>query len=200
MNISVVLLAGGESRRMGQDKAKLEFNGRPLWKRQLDLLHQLNPIEIFISARTDPPWRPDQASFVADEPPSRGPLSGLTAAMSAMTTSHLLALAIDMPFMTLSELEWLFGAKQNGCGILPKIGELAEPLTAIYPHECLPQLLAALRGDDYSLQCLTTELVKSGRLEVFEVAPARRALYRSINSPADLATFSDFEQAIPAAK
>jgi len=199
MNVSAVLLTGGESRRMGQDKATLEFNDRPLWKRQLDLLYQLNPIEILISARTDPSWRPAHARFVADEFPSRGPLSGLTAAMRAMTSSHLLALAVDMPFMTLSELERLFGAKQSGRGVLPKIGERAEPLVAVYPRECLPHLLTTLRGDDYSLQRLTTGLIKSGLLQVIQVPEARLAFYRSINTPADLATFTDFEQAIPAA-
>ena len=46
MNLSAVLLAGGESRRMGQDKATLEFRGGPLWQRQLELLDQLNLVEV----------------------------------------------------------------------------------------------------------------------------------------------------------
>ena len=54
MNISAVLLAGGESHRMGQDKATLVFRGKPLWEIQLDLLRKLQPREIFLSARTDP--------------------------------------------------------------------------------------------------------------------------------------------------
>src|SRR5438132_3286725 len=57
MNMSAVLLAGGESRRMGKDKATLQFRGRPLWQIQFELLRKLHPSEIFISARTDPTWR-----------------------------------------------------------------------------------------------------------------------------------------------
>ena len=45
MNISAVLLAGGESRRMGQDKATLLFRGKPLWQIQLELLRKLEPAE-----------------------------------------------------------------------------------------------------------------------------------------------------------
>jgi molybdopterin-guanine dinucleotide biosynthesis protein A len=54
MNISAVLLAGGQSRRMGRDKATILFRGKSLWQIQLDLLHKLQPAEIFVSARTDP--------------------------------------------------------------------------------------------------------------------------------------------------
>src|SRR6266849_6240188 len=100
MKISAVLLAGGESHRMGKDKATLLFRGKPLWQIQLDLLRKLEPAEIFISARTDPPWRPRDVQFVADDPPSRGPLSGLTGSLARIRTSHLLVLAIDMPFMS----------------------------------------------------------------------------------------------------
>jgi molybdopterin-guanine dinucleotide biosynthesis protein A len=99
MNISAVLLAGGESRRMGQDKATLVFRGKPLWEIQLDLLRKLRPTEIFLSAQSDPVWRPADVHFVPDHRPSRGPLSGLAATLSRIGTDHLLALAIDMPLM-----------------------------------------------------------------------------------------------------
>src|SRR5690349_1598792 len=99
MNISAVLLAGGESRRMGKDKATILFRGKPLWQIQLELLRKLNPSKILVSARTDPSWRPGDVQFVADVPPSRGPLSGLAASLAGLRTTHLLALAIDMPFM-----------------------------------------------------------------------------------------------------
>ena len=90
MTISAVLLAGGKSRRMGQDKAKLIFRGQPLWQIQLDLLRKLEPEEIFVSARTDPAWRPLGVQFVSDEAPSRGPLSGLSATLARIRTDHLL--------------------------------------------------------------------------------------------------------------
>ena len=100
LNISSVLLAGGESRRMGKDKATVLFRGKPLWQIQLELLRRLEPAEIFISAGTDQPWRPDDVYLVTDDSPSRGPLSGLAASLARMRSAHLLALAIDMPFMT----------------------------------------------------------------------------------------------------
>ncbi|MEP6699521.1 MAG: NTP transferase domain-containing protein, partial [Verrucomicrobiota bacterium] len=91
MKFSAVLLAGGESRRMGRDKTTIIFDGQPLWLRQLEVLRGLHPEKIFVSARTDPPWRPIEIELLLDEPPSRGPLSGLTRALQFMPTSHLIA-------------------------------------------------------------------------------------------------------------
>src|SRR5438477_9370914 len=135
MKISAVLLAGGDSYRMGKDKATIVFRGKPLWRIQLDLLRRLELAEIFISARTDPPWRPSDIQFVWDDPPSRGPLSGLTAALAQIQTGHLLALAIDMPFMTENYLRAISHKIEPGRGALPMIGDRAEPLAAIYPAD-----------------------------------------------------------------
>ena len=188
MNLSAVLLAGGESRRMGQDKATVLFHGQPLWCRQLDLLREVSPIEIMISARIDPSWRPEQAVFVADQPPSRGPLSGLAAAMAAMRGTHLLAIAVDMPLMTGACLKWMCGFVAQGRGVVPKIGARAEPLAAIYPHESLLNFTKTLEGQDFSLQRVVDDLVRFSRLSVIDVPESHERLFRSINFPNDIET------------
>jgi molybdenum cofactor guanylyltransferase len=186
MKISAVLLAGGESRRMGKDKATLLFRGQPLWRIQLDLLGRLELAEILVSARTDPPWRPSDMQFVADEPPSRGPLSGLTAALARIQTGHFLALAIDLPFMTENYLRAISHKIEPGRGALPMIGDRAEPLAAIYPADAHVDLVDALSGNDFSLQTLTSRLVKAGKLRVFPVSKKEVRLFRNLNAPADL--------------
>src|SRR5438445_10130962 len=135
MNMSAVLLAGGESRRMGKDKATLQFRGRPLWQIQFELLRKLQPSEIFISARTDPTWRPEDVRFVADFLPSRGPLTGLAASLAQMHTTHLLALAIDMPFMTEDFLLSLSVHFMPDCGVNQTIVSVAKPKSCIFHRE-----------------------------------------------------------------
>ena len=185
MKISAVLLAGGESHRMGQDKATLLFHGRPLWQIQLELLRKLEPAEILVSGRTDPPWRPPDVQFVADDPPSRGPLSGLAASLAGTRGTHLLALAIDMPFMTENYLRSLCNQIEPGRGVLPVIGERAEPLAAIYPAEVYIDFVEALSGTDFSLQSLTKKLVASGKLRVLQVRKEEEELFRNLNELTD---------------
>jgi molybdenum cofactor guanylyltransferase len=186
MNISAVLLAGGESRRMGEDKATLLFHGKPLWQIQLELLRKLDPAEIFVSARTDPAWRPDAVQFVADDSPSRGPLSGVAASLNRMRSTHLLALAVDMPFMSESYLRSLCLEIEPRRGVLPEIENRAEPLAAIYPREAGIDFRNALAGADFSLQTLTSRLVKGGKLRAISVSDEAREFFRNLNQPADV--------------
>jgi molybdenum cofactor guanylyltransferase len=186
VNITAALLAGGESRRMGRDKATLMFCGRPLWQTQLECLEKLEPTEILLSARSDPGWRPSNVRFVADAPPSRGPLSGLAAALTATRTAHLLALAIDMPSMTAKYLRVLCDTLEPGCGMIPMIDNRPEPLAAIYPAEAGVDLAVALRGHDFSMQSLAASLIAAGKLRAVAVAQHERLFFRNFNEPGDV--------------
>ncbi len=185
LTFSAVLLAGGESRRMGRDKATIEFEGELLWKRQLELLQALSPQQLFVSARAKPEWLPPNVELLLDDPPSRGPLSGLTKALVAMRTTHLIALAVDMPFMTVGELGHLLALAPDGCGIVPLVGQTAEPLAAIYPAEAADDFQAALGGADFSLQSVVRTLNARERVKLVPISNESAPLYRSVNSPGD---------------
>ena len=72
-----------------------------------------------------------------------------------------------------------------GCGVVPIIGDKAEPLAAIYPREAGADFAAALAGSDFSLQPVSGELVQTGKLRVFQVSETAEELYRSVNEPED---------------
>jgi len=186
MNITAVLLAGGESRRMGRDKATLLFHGKPLWQIQLELLRRLKPDEILVSARTDPSWRPADVQFVADDLPSRGPLSGIAASLAQVHTAHLLALAMDMPFMSESYLHYLCDQIEPGTGVVPTIDGRAEPLAAIYPREADNDFRTALAGTDFSVQSIVRRLVESGKLKEVRVKEHEMKLFLNLNELSDL--------------
>ena len=186
MTLTAVLLAGGESRRMGKDKAEIRFRGQPLWQRQIECLEDLRPEKIFVSGRKELSWLPLGTELLLDEPPSRGPLSGLTKALEQMQTTHLVALAVDMPFMTSEQMQVLWSLATVGCGVLPMIGDQAEPLAAIYPREVSTDCSIALEGNDFSLQRLCRSLVQAEKLRVFQVSPSEIELYRSVNELGDL--------------
>jgi len=185
MTFAALLLAGGESRRMGRDKATLEFGGRPLWERQLETLRALGPEKIFVSARTAPAWLPNDARLILDDPPSRGPLSGLAKALDEIETTHLVVLAVDMPLMTAGELRELLELATPNCGVVPVVAERAEPLAAVYPANAAPVFKAALAGRDFSLQGVVRRLGEAGKAKLWSVPEPKVGLYRSLNTPSD---------------
>src|SRR5262245_38576793 len=186
-DVSAALLAGGESRRMGTDKATFLFRGKPLWQVQLETLRRLRPAEIFLSARTDPSWRPNDVQFIADNPPSCGPLGGLASSLAKIRTTHLLALAIDMPFMTEDYLHSICDAIEPGRGVVAKIDNRAEPLAAIYPREAEIDFRTALAGADFSLPNLIGHLVMSRKLLEISVTEQETGLFRNVNNVSDVA-------------
>lgn len=169
---------------MGSDKATLVFRGRPLWEWQLAILREVQPAKIFVSARSDPSWRPGGVEFVADASPSRGPMSGLAAALEQI--GPLLALGVDMPFISAEYLRGLCEFADAESGAIPMIGDRYEPLAAVYPLSALADVCSALAGDDYSLQNLCARLVVSGKVRAVKVTEEDRALFRNLNTPADL--------------
>lgn len=186
MTLTAVLVAGGGSRRMGRDKATIEFEGRPLWERQLETLRAAGPESILVSARMRPSWLPDEVELLLDDPPSRGPLSGLAKALAVIPTTHLIALAVDMPFMTGAQLGVLCGLAAEGRGIVPVIAERAEPLAAIYPAEAAEDFATALGGPDFSLQRVIRNLAIDQKVRLFSIPARHEHFYRSVNEPGDL--------------
>jgi len=185
--LTAVLFVGGLSRRMGTDKATLEFAGEPLWARQLRLLRELKPDALWISARARPVWCPAEIETIIDEPPSRGPLTGLAAALGKLQTSHLLALAVDMPRMTAEPLRKLWSLATAGCGIAPARGDLLEPLCAIYPSEAATNASNALAaGGDVSLQSFVHGLCRENRMQIYAVNESERRFFLNVNTPGDL--------------
>ncbi len=185
MTLSAVLLAGGESTRMGSDKATLEWRGLPLWVHQLEKLRAVTS-NIFISTRFAVPWRPADVKLVIDEFPSRGPLSGLTASLAIIETDCLLALAVDMPFITVSNLKEVCDCVTPGLGAVPVVNGRLEPLAAVYPKRAASIFAEALHGTDYSLQRLVRRLTSLELVREIPMPDDAGRVYRSINCPADL--------------
>jgi molybdopterin-guanine dinucleotide biosynthesis protein A len=182
VNFSAVLLCGGESRRMGRDKATMQWNGKPLWQVQLEKLRALEPAAILLSARNDKAWRPPDVQLVEDPSPSRGPTTGIAAALRACSTSHLLVLAIDLPLMPAAYLKNIIAAASSGCGVVPRLGDRFEPVAAIYPRESADVFETGVS----SLQVVVAELISRRHAEPLDVASSDYELFTNVNEPADL--------------
>lgn len=186
LSLTAVLFVGGESRRMGSDKALLPCStGEPLWSRQLNLLGTLQPRFTWISARTVPAWCPSRIEVVLDAPPSRGPLSGICACLARLETTHFLALAIDMPRMTTEHLRTLGAIAQSGHSLIPINGHCFEPLCAIYSKSGESVAAGLLGSSANSLQTFAKTLVEQKLATPYYLSAIEKSLYLNVNRRED---------------
>jgi molybdenum cofactor guanylyltransferase len=184
---TAVLMAGGKSSRMGQDKAEVRWEGRCLWQHQLATLRELGPAHTVVTAGADVTWRPAGVEWVKDAAPGCGPLAGLAATLGMLRTTHAVVLAIDMPRMTAGYLLELMAQARPGVGVVPVNEGWGEPLAAVYPCEAREEAEATLLGQDKSLQCLLRRLQENGRMRPHAVASPDQTFFLNCNETGDLA-------------
>jgi molybdopterin-guanine dinucleotide biosynthesis protein A len=147
--LSVVIQAGGESRRMGQDKALIPFLGRPLIARVIDRVAGLGD-EVLVTTN-----RPEQYGFLGlplfpDSIPGRGALGGLYTALKVAGQPLVAVVACDMPFVSASLLAAARDLllESGKAAVIPRTSGGTEPFHAVYHREtCLPAIEAALQED-----------------------------------------------------
>ena len=183
---SAVLLAGGRSARMRQDKAFVTIDGEPLWKRQLRLLQELALQEVFLAGPAHAEWLCESCIIIPDAQPDAGPLGGIVSALRHCSTPLLLTLAVDLPNMMAAYLRSLIPLCGDARGIVPRRGGRFEPVAAIYPKAALAFAESCLASGNYSLQIFAARLLAEGLLEAKEIAPHDEPLFRNLNTPEDL--------------
>lgn len=181
-----LVLAGGRSRRMGRDKAALEFDGRTQLERAFALLQPLTA-RCFISVRADQLEDPLRARFpqIVDLPNGlEGPLGGIRAAQLAHPDAAWLVVACDLPLLDAATLQHLIARRDPqhlATAFRSTRDGLPEPLCAIYEPAsgpALEQFLATGRN------CPRKFLIQSGTLLLDQPNP--EAL-DNVNTPDELA-------------
>ena len=171
----------------GRDKALLERGGEPLWKRQLQVLRELQPDRLLLSAREDQAWLgdvPDGVQIVLDPPGvDEGPMGGIVRCLEAVQ-APLMVLGIDLPQITPALLreEWL-GRMAAGRGVFLRSAIGFEPLVALYHPTMLRPMRDALDAGRLSLQSVITECVDLGLALDVPATPKIAAALGNVNTP-----------------
>lgn len=153
---TAIILAGGDSQRMGSDKADLLLDGQTLLQSVAATMQLAFP-QVILSVRQH---RPEiDLAQVCDNPAFGGPLAGLATALARVDTPWAFAVACDMPFVKLSVIE-LLAQKRDGCqAVVPMVQGYPQPLAAFYARECLDLMWAHLEsGGKNSLWAMLEKL------------------------------------------
>ncbi len=147
--ITGAIMAGGRSSRFGSDKALLEYGGQILLQRTAGVLRNAG-LDVLI---VGPPERGEQAPGVAavqDEYPGIGPLGGICTALHARPHG-VLAVAVDMPFLSAPLLRYLASLAAEADVVLPIVDGRGQQLHAVYGPACLPHIEAQIARGDYKI-------------------------------------------------
>jgi len=189
--IAGYVLAGGGSTRFGQDKALVEFDGKPMLARMVELLRGVTKSTKVVAVRGK--YEAFGVELVEDRWPGEGPLGGIITALedadgSAGRSEWNLIVSCDMPFLTREWLTFLCErpAKSEAYVVLPHSGHGPEPLCACYRRDAAGALRAAfesgVRKVTQGLQHVTTEVLDEADWKRFDSAGR---LFWNMNTPAD---------------
>lgn len=134
--ITGIILAGGESQRLGRNKALLELRGRSLLAR---VVARVRPLctEVIVVGGPGVVAQVQRTRCVADIYPGHGALGGIHAGLQAARTEYNLVVACDMPFLNPDLVRYMIERLEGYDVVIPRLGGLSEPLHAIYSRNCL---------------------------------------------------------------
>lgn len=148
-DLNAVILAGGNSVRMGEDKSQFDYHGVSQEVHLANICNHLG-LETCIGKGYDYPVNQiDKYEVIKDKVEDQGPIAGIIAALKHAPQQAWLVLACDMPFVSRKSIEDLILERDSTCfatAYLLKGSDRYEPLFCIYEPKILPYLEAELRN------------------------------------------------------
>jgi molybdopterin-guanine dinucleotide biosynthesis protein A len=204
--VSALVLAGGQSRRMGSDKAFLDFAGTSLIERVIERLQSVCA-ETIIVANDVERYARFGLRVVRDVYPNKGSLGGVFTGLQSASAEYALAVACDLPFLNDALLRYLIALAPLADVVIPRshaptgkakdatrYDQLAvkesglQAMHAVYSKACLEPMRARLLADDLRIINFFDE-VRVHVVEPHEVArfDPHMLSFVNVNRPGDLA-------------
>ncbi len=183
--VTGVILAGGQSRRMGSNKALLPYRGG----RFIEAIHrQLSGLfeEVLLVTNTPEQYQFLPCRAVADVHPGMGALAGLHAGLHHSHTPHIFAVACDMPYLNEELIRAMLARRHQADLVIPEGENGPEPLHAVYAWQCLPAMEAALLSGKRRIVSFFPQVRVHcfGHTEIATLDPDFMS-FRNINTPED---------------
>jgi len=190
LKTSCVILAGGKSSRLGNDKVSETVGKKSLLQRVISCVSSLsNDIIIVTAGEQTFPELVDcnRLRIINDIYPGKGPLGGIYTGLATSTLFYNLIVASDMPFLNQALLRYMVQLSANFDLVVPRVGNLAEPLHAVYTKDCLAPIEHMIKQGELKIHLLFN-LVKVRYVEAEEIErydPGHLSFF-NVNTEADL--------------
>jgi len=181
-----IILSGGKSLRIGENKAFIQVEGIPIIKKIHNLFRELFQ-EIIIVTNQKELFSDFKSRIFSDLIPDRGVLGGLYTGIFFSTFSYFFCVACDMPFIKKAVVQYLIEKTEGYDVIVPKTSDGLQPLHAIYSKNCLNAITKVMEKGNYKILDFY-EMVKIKIVEEddFIFLDPFRESFINVNTPEEL--------------
>jgi Molybdopterin-guanine dinucleotide biosynthesis protein A len=186
MKISGIILAGGRSSRMGQDKTLLAIEAETLIERTVRELREVTD-EIIIASNQKCKYNIPGTIEVTDIFPGKGPMGGIHSGLMSAQNPFAFVVAGDMPFFFAQTARYLIAKIDSGYDVIaPEIDGSWEPLCAVYSKNCLKTIEQFLLDDIRNVFGLykSVKVLKVEEQELLAIGKSEDLFY-NLNTPQD---------------
>ena len=179
--LTVQIMLGGPSKRMGTDKALVTLGGKTLLDRAVETWNHYGAgVQLSVGAPERKALAPAGTLAVADIYPDRGPLAGLHAGLRACTTRWMLLVGVNFPFLTPAQADTLVDAIGDADACVYTMDGVPQPLFGVYRKRCMSFAETMMLNGDYDIRNLLN-WANTVYIPLEDTAP-----FRSVDTPADL--------------
>jgi molybdopterin-guanine dinucleotide biosynthesis protein A len=186
--ISLVVQAGGNSSRMGQDKGLVLLNGSPLIEHVTARLGGIAD-EIIITTNHPENYEYLNLPLASDKYPGAGALTGLQTALEAAQGEYVFVIACDMPFVNRDLVKYILSIKDKADAIIPYVEDRHQPLHALYHRNKCLQAIKQVLAENQKRMISFHHLISVYKLASQQIArfdPDGQS-FLNINTPEELA-------------
>src|SRR5215510_6364949 len=188
IEVTGVLLAGGKSRRMGEDKRYLVVGEQTLIERGLSVLRSIFRDVLVVIAQDSPPLGVD-AKVVRDLVPECGSLGGLYTGLRQAATPWIFVVGCDMPFLDQAVIAQFTNRRAGADIVMAKLGTRLHPMHALYGKQCVPVLEQMVQARQLKIQALVSysslRVQYVTEVDLLTIDPAGHS-FQNVNTPHDL--------------
>lgn len=191
MTFTVAILAGGQSRRMGTDKAFVPLLGRPMIEHVLARVADLGQSNTFIVTNTPESYAYLGLPLFTDVIPGAGPLGGIYTALTYSDTPFTCVVGCDLPLASPDMLRYLLDVADEGAdhydAIVPRYQGVPQGLHALYAQRARTTLAAHITAQSYQIKAFLADVRTRfvDEPEYSHIDPEGR-MFRNVNTPDDL--------------
>lgn len=189
MQASGIILAGGLSSRMGQDKTMMSYDKETMIGHMIKEMRKVAE-QIIIASNHTAKYRIPDTLEVPDIYPGMGPMAGMHAGLLAAQNSHAFIVAADMPLFKAELAQYLLDRSTGYDIVVPMIKNRWEPLCAVYSRNCIKPIADCLQADIRKISRFypQVKVLKISEDELSSIGLTEDLFY-NLNTPEDYKTF-----------